>query len=76
MSNRPTSPTNPLADRFATLNMSTTSVNRDTDRTFGGGNDHVRVDPFYRDRTKLGAFLVQLKMAFKLTPTGSDTQDK
>jgi hypothetical protein len=44
--------------------------------TSGGVDDRkdaLKVDLYYRDRNKLSAFLIQLKLIFKLNPTKFDT---
>jgi hypothetical protein len=54
-------------------NLSTTSL-----PVTGGGvddrKDTLKVDLYYRDRNKLSAFLIQLKLIFKLNLTKFDTR--
>jgi hypothetical protein len=41
-----------------------------------GKSDRVKVDPYYGRRDKLGEFLIQLKLLFKLDPDNYDTGEK
>jgi Retrotransposon gag protein/Zinc knuckle len=69
---RPKSPTDQVTERFRSLNIasnnaSTTSLNNMTSDT-SDKKDELKVDSFHGNRTKLRAFLLQLKMVFALRP--------